>query len=164
MILVGIFFYSCVKKPKYSSIPVIKYQDFLRYGKYSDPDSVEVAIAFEDEEGDVGFEASEATGIVKDGNLFLVYYYDSANTNYFAAWDGTNNPMPPFDTLKIQYRVPPVLAQNEISQPMKGIIYAKLKRISIRPTSAHKTIKYKIYMYDKAMHKSNIVASDRISF
>jgi hypothetical protein len=159
----GIFIYSCVKKPVYPSTPLIGYKDFIRYGPYSNPDSVEVAITFEDEEGDVGLDQSEATGFFRNGNLFLVYYYDSANTGHFAAWDSSNNPLPPFDTLKIGYRVPRVLPPNDNSEPMKGIIYVKLKKPSIKLPS-HKRIKYNIYMYDKAMHKSNTVDSGPLAF
>lgn len=162
-ITAGTFFFSCVKKPTYSSTPIISYNNFLRYGPSTNPDSVEVAVNFEDEEGDIGIEQGDTNGILKYGNLWLVYFYDSANTGHFAAWDSSHNPVPPFDTLKIAYRVPRTLPQNETSQPMKGVIYAKLKKPSIKlPT--HKTIKYKIYLYDKAMHKSNTVDSGPLVF
>jgi len=167
VILSGIFLYSCVKKPTYSSTPIIKYNNFLRYGNPSDPDSVEVAIDFEDEEGDVGLEASEQTGFFQNGNLFLVYYYDSLNVPppyHWCAYDITSNGLPPFDTLIIGYRVPRVLPQNETSQPMKGTIYAKIKKNPIIVIPGHKIIKYKIYMYDKAMHKSNTIETPPLAF
>ena len=159
----GIILYSCVKKPTYPSTPAIQYKDFYRYGSYSNPDSVEVAVNFQDEEGDIGLEQGDTGGVFKYGNIWLIYFYDSANLGPFAAWDSSHNPLPPFDTLKIAYRVPVVLPPNEASQPMKGTILVKLKKPSIKlPT--HKKIKYKIYMYDKAMHKSNTVDSGPISF
>lgn len=45
---------SCVKKPVYPSEPVIAYSDFLHYGNFSNPDSVELAFTFTDNEGDEG--------------------------------------------------------------------------------------------------------------
>lgn len=158
------FLYSCVKKPSYPSIPLIAYKTCLRFGANPlNPDSIKVAINFQDEEGDVGMDVSEAPAFLKNGNLFMTYFYDSAN-GHFAAWDSSNNPLPPFDTLKIDYLVPRVLPANETSQPMKGVIYVKLNKLSIRPFSSHKTIKYKICLYDKAMHKSNTIESDPLVF
>jgi hypothetical protein len=166
MIFSGIIIYSCVKKPTYPSTPLIAYSNFIRYGNVSDPDSVEVAITFQDEEGDIGLDQSDTSGIFKNGNLWLVYFYDSANAPYpyhWCAWDSSSNPLPPFDTLKIAYRVPRVLPQNETTQPMKGTIYAKLKRPSIK-LPGHKTIKYGVYLYDKAMHKSNYFETPALVF
>ena len=168
IIAVG-FIYSCVKKPTYPSTPLISYNNVFRYGKQTDPDSIEVAINFQDEEGDVGLDQSDTFGIFKNGNLWLVYYYDSGNVHptippyYFCAWDSSSNPLPPFDTLKIGYRVPRVLPPNETSQPMKGIIYAKLKKPSIK-LPVHRVIMYKIYMYDRAMHKSNTIKTPELIF
>ena len=156
----GLFIYSCVKKPSYSSTPVISYNNFFRYGvNASDPDSIVLAINFQDEEGDIGLDQSDMNGVFKYGNLWLVYYYDSANVYpyYWCPFDTSVGPLTPFDTLKIPFRVPVVLPQNETSQPMKGIIYAKLNRMIIRPLPSHKTIMYQIYLYDRAMHKSNVV-------
>lgn len=162
------FIYSCVKKPTYSSTPLIKYNNVFRYGhNQSNPDSIEVAINFEDEEGDVGLEQSDTFGIFKNGNLFLVYYYDSANVPspyHWLPYDATSPPLPPFDTTIIVFRVPPVLPPNETSQPMKGTIYAKLKKNPFIALPGHKIIKYKIYLYDKAMHKSNTIDTDPIIF
>ena len=155
--------YSCVKKPSYPSTPLIGYNNFVRYGANpSDPDSVVLSITFEDEEGDIGLYQSDHTGIFASGNLFLVYYYDSLNApppNYhWCAVDTSAGPTTPFDTLKIHYSVPPVLAQTDKPQPMKGIIYVKLNRGNIfRP--GDKTIMYKVYMYDRAMHKSNVISA-----
>lgn len=161
MVFAGITLASCIDKPIYPSEPVIEYKDFIRYGSDpSNPDSVDLVISFTDNEGDIGLEQADTFGIFKYGNLYMIYFYDSANTGNWVAYDYTSNPLPPFDTLKIPYRVPPVLPDGEESEPMKGLIYVKQKPF----IKVHDRIMYKVYMYDKASHKSNTVDSPPIEF
>ena len=86
----------------------------------------------------------------------MVYFYDSLG--YWAAYDP--NSAPPFDTIKFFYRIPPLLPKGDDAESMKGIIYAKQYPF-INP---FKKIKYKVYMYDKAMHKSNTIETPEILF
>jgi hypothetical protein len=155
-IILGIGISSCIKKPKYPSTPVIKFKDFIRYGNPADPDSVELVITFTDSEGDIGLDPEDKKGILKDGNLFMIYFYDSAGT--WAAFDP--NPLPPFDTLRIVYPVPPVLPPNDLNEPVKGSIYVK----QFKPFRAHNKIKYVVYMYDKALHKSDTIHTPVLTF
>ena len=165
----AVIIYSCVKKPVYPSTPLIAYSNVLRYGANpADPDPIKVAITFEDEEGDIGISQSDTSGVFKHGNIWLVYWYDSTNppNSYPYHWcpfdTTTAQQTHTLDSFKIALRVPVVLAQNT-TQPMKGIIYARLDRGSIHiPT--HKIIKYGIYLYDRAMHKSNYVYTDPLVF
>ena len=158
-VFAGIAVSSCIKKPTYPSEPVIEYKDFLRYGNSSDPDSVELVVSFTDNEGDIGLEQGDTNNsIFKLGNIFMVFYYDSNGT--WAAFDP--NAAAPFDTMIIPYRVPLVLQEGDESEPMKGLIYVKQKK-PIK-FSEHKKIMYKVYMYDKAMHKSNTVDTPPIEF
>lgn len=158
-VFVGIAISSCRDKPVYPSEPVIVYEDFLRYGDFSDPDSVELVVSFTDNEGDIGIEQGDTNNsIFKLGNLFMVYYYDSNGT--WAAYDPIL--ASPFDTMIIPYRVPLVLQEGDNSEPMKGLIYVK----QYRPLKApdHNKIMYKVYMYDKALHKSNTIETPAFEF
>ncbi len=158
-VFAGITVSSCIKKPKYPSEPVIAYKDFLRYGNPSDPDSVELVVSFTDNEGDIGIKQGDTNNsIFKLGNLFMIYYYDS--NGVWAAFD--LNQAPPFDTMIIPYRVPLVLQEGDDSEPMKGLIYVKQKKPITGP--GHNKIMYKVYMYDKAMHKSNTIETPPIEF
>jgi hypothetical protein len=150
---------SCVKKPVYPSEPVIEYKDFIRYGNPSDPDSTLLVISFTDNEGDIGLNQSDTNGLFKRGNLWMVYLYDSANNgNYIPFDDSITSPF--FDTLKIPYRVPPVLPDNDPSEPMKGLIYIKQAPF----TKIHDKIEYEIYLYDKAFHRSKKIRTPPIVF
>ena len=166
VVFAGAVISSCIKKPKYPTQPVITYKDFLRYGASSNPDSVELVVSFTDNEGDIGFGQEDIdNSSLKLGNFFMTYFYDSAGI--WAAHDYTQPPLPPFDTLKIYYWVPPVLQEGDDSEPMKGLIYVKLKKLispNNIPIFPDKKIKFVVNMYDKAMHKSNTIETPAIQF
>jgi len=139
---------------------VIKYVDFLKYGNPANPDSVELVVSFTDNEGDIGLEPGDTFGIFKDGNIWLEYYYDSANLG--TTWAAFDNSLgtAPFDTFKIFYRVPPVLPDGDPSEPMKGLIYVKQSPY----LKIHDRIKYVVYLYDRALNRSDTIHTPPISF
>lgn len=159
LVLISLAYASCIEKPVYPSEPVIAYKDFIRYGNNpKDPDSVEVVVSFTDNEGDIGLEQADTHGLFKNGNIWLVYYYDSSGT--WAAFDSSISTPVPFDTFKYAYRVPPVLPSGDPAEPMKGLIYVKQKR----PFKVHDTIKYVVYLYDRALHKSDTIHTPALIF
>ena len=156
--------YSCVRKPTYPSTPVIAYKDFLLYGNSSNPDSAELVVSFTDNEGDIGLYQADTNGVfgykdsLKSGNFWMIYYYwDTSGVDHWAPFDPGP---PPFDTLKIYYRVPPVLPEGDPDEPVKGLIYVKQKK----PISLHTKIKYVVYMYDRAKHKSDTIHTPVFTF
>ena len=150
---------SCVRKPVYPSEPVIEYKNFVRYGKPSDPDSTVLIISFTDNEGDIGLGQADTQGIFKNGNLWMVYLYDSLKNNIYVPFDSSLT-TPKFDTLKIAYRVPVLLPKNNSSEPIKGLIYVKQAPF----IKIHDRIKYEIYLYDKALHRSKKIKTLPIEF
>ena len=162
----GIIISSCVKKPKYPTEPVIAYRDFIRYGNSSSPDAVELVLSFTDNEGDVGIDDQSDTGGVfkKGGNVYMVFFYwDTTGVDHWEYVDTDLN-APPLttDTFMFAYSVPLVLQEGEKSQPMKGLIYAKIMDFYIF-ASLHK-IKFDVYMYDRARHISNRITTPEFQF
>lgn len=162
--LAGLTLSSCVDKPKYPSTPEIEYRDFIRYGNNPlSPDSVEVVISFKDNEGDVGLAQNDLSGDFKNGNLWMIYFYDSNGT--WAAYDATNSPVPPFDTLMTVFQVPVVLPEGDDNEPMQGLIYVKqITKLGGVSLLSHEKIKYKIYLKDKARNKSNVIETPPLVF
>jgi hypothetical protein len=159
IVIFMLFAGACIKKPKYPSEPEIAYVDFLRYGNnYNDPDSVELVVSFTDNEGDIGLEQSDTFGIFATGNFWMIYsYYDSLTNQWSYDWDPAT---PQVDTFKIGMRVPPVLPDEDDSEPVKGLIFAKQEA----PFRMHSKIKYLVYVYDKALHKSNVIETPPLEF
>ncbi len=160
-LFIGILIPSCVKKPVYPSTPVIAYQDFIRYGKsFLTPDSAELVISFTDNEGDIGLTQKDTFGINKLGNLWMIYYYLDTLSGKFVPYDLIKS-TPEIDTLKISYRVPVVLREQDKSEPVKGLIYAKLKQPSM---AYHNKVMYKVYLFDLAGHYSNRIDTPVFDF
>ncbi len=155
----GILISSCVKKPKYPSVPVIAYKDFLRYGNPHNPDSVEIVITFTDNEGDIGLTQADTLGIFKKGNVYMYdSYWDTTGVDHWAVYDPPITPQ--VDTSFIYYRVPPILPDGDPSEPVKGQIFIKQRPF----VKVFDRIKYTIYMYDLAKHKSNTIETPPIDF
>lgn len=158
---------SCIDKPIYPSEPVIAYQDFIRYGSNPlSPDSVELVVSFTDNEGDIGLEQSDTSGIFKFGNLYMNYlFWDTTGVDHWSYYDNSPADSIPFDTLKVAYRVPPVLPEGDPAEPMKGLIYVKMITKSGGVSLiVHNRIKYNVYIYDKALHKSNVTETTPLDF
>jgi hypothetical protein len=159
LILIAIGYTSCIEKPTYPSEPVIAYKDFIRYGNDpKNPDSVEVVVSFTDNEGDIGLEQADTNGDFKYGNIWLVFFYDSLGT--WAAYDSSDQSPVPFDTFKVAYRIPPVLPPGDPSEPMKGLVYVKQSPF----IKVFDKIKYVVYMYDRAGHRSDTIHTPPLNF
>lgn len=165
-VLAGIAIASCRNKPVYPSEPVITYKDFLRYGNSSNPDSVELVVSFTDNEGDIFLAQADTQGILKGGNLYMDYYYwDTAGI--IDHWD-TIIPQLSLNKLIFPNYVRGVLPNGDKAEPVKGLIYVKEYRMDSPshdvPIFLHKKIKFVVYMYDKALHKSNTIETPAITF
>ena len=161
-----IAFSSCVDKPTYPSEPVIAYEDFIRYGNPSSPDSVEAVFSFTDNEGDIGMRQEDVNGVfsgtdsLKFGNFYMIYFYwDTTGSDHWSPYD-LDLSTPDIDTLKVYYRVPLVLPDGDPDEPVKGLLYVK-QSLFINP---YPKIMYKAYMYDMARHKSNVVDTPELNF
>lgn len=160
LVLLSLTYASCIDKPTYPSQPVIVYEDFIRYGSDpSNPDSVELIVSFTDNEGDIGLEQSDTVNDFKYGNIWMIYFYDSANTGVWAAFDSSIT-TPQFDTFKVAYRVPPVLPEGDPAEPMKGLIYVKQSPF----IKVNDRIKYVVYLYDRALHRSDTIHTPPLQF
>lgn len=164
LILGGLTLASCIDKPTYPSTPVITYKDFIRYGNNpSDPDSVELVVSFTDNEGDIGLDQSDTFGIFKSGNIFMDYlFWDTSGPgpDHWSYYDMSPADSIPFDTLKIAYRVPPVLPEGDPAEPMKGQIFVKQKPF----IKVFDRIKYVVYLYDKVHNRSDTIHTPSIIF
>ena len=161
IVFAGVIISSCREKQIYPSVPVIEYQDFLRYGNFSHPDSVALVVSFKDNEGDISIEPKDKQGIFKDGNFFMeLYFWDTTGVDH---WEADNPYTAQIDTIKFIYSVPPLWPKSNEGEQligMKGMIYAKQYPF-INP---FKKIKFVVYMYDRAMHKSNKIETPALQF
>jgi len=160
-LLGGLFIPSCIKKPEYPSEPAIAYSNFLRYGDPTDPDSVEVVISFTDNEGDIGLTQADTHGIFKNGNVRMYdsYWDTTGAVDQWVLFDDSLATSQ-IDTHFLYYRVPPILPEGDPDEPVKGLIFIKQRPF----VKIFDRIKYTVYMYDLAKHKSNTIETPPIDF
>lgn len=145
-------FSACIKKKEYPPVPEVSYKNFQSY----DDDSAYFTIKFTDGDGDFGLKPEDTSGTYSVNsvyyyNLYMKYMYKKSD----GTWSAFFNPNPLVnDTQYYKFRVP-FIEQTGKDKSMNGEIQVKLTEL--RPTSSHKNIKYIFYIYDKALHQSNVV-------
>lgn len=135
------FSYSCIKKKTYSENPEIEFKSF----NIDTATTADMTITFADGNGDIGKDNSDSTR-----NLFMNYYYkDSITQKFVAFWNGT-------DSLKSGYTVHKPNDEYN-GHAISGEV--TLHMAFYRHSKKIKTIRYVIYMFDNAGHKSNVVTT-----
>jgi len=123
-----------------------------------------MVLKFTDGDGDIGLKSSDTTGSYKKTNP---YYYNLYIKTFYKNKDGvfkdtliydmnTNT----IDTGLIRQRIQYV-PKSTTEDYLKGEFEISLN--GYRQSTAHKTIKYRIYIYDRALHKSNVLDTPELS-
>ncbi len=171
----SIFILSCRKQKDISPIPRIEFKSFVPYAN----DSAVLVIKFEDGDGDIGLTQADTSGSFAKSseyynNLYLIYYYkkDDGNFSRFA-YLKTIKKTPPtpdssyWDTLKLAYRIPDLRPKGQ-NKVLEGEIKAKIPAPYYWSGDAsgifppHKTFRYEVYIYDRELHKSNLVTTQDV--
>ena len=141
------FFSACIKKEVYPDIPEIAFQNFVTVfdtGKVATKGFL--TISFRDGNGDIGLRPEEKQPPYDTGGIyyynFVIDYYEKQNGNY----------------VKLTFPVPfsariPYLTPDDVNKAIKGII---VDTLLLNPQPSHDTIKFKFFIYDRALHKSNV--------
>ncbi len=145
----GIFFFtSCMKKETYPDIPQIEFAGWTSIfdtGQFAKKGIL--AITFKDGNGDIG---------LNPGDTFPPYnkqgdYYYNYLIGYFEKQAGEYVKIdldPPFSA-----RIP-VLTPDNPNKAIKGLI---VDTLSMNPHPLFDTIRFELYIYDRALHQSNII-------
>lgn len=138
---------SCLKKESFPIIPEIAYQDFtVVYDTSGTVVKGFLTISFRDGDGDIGLlPADTFPPYNKNGKFYYNYvidYYEKQNGVFVKlALD------PPFSA-----RIP-LLTPDYVNKAIKGII---VDTLTLNPKPVHDTIKLKFFIYDRALHQSNV--------
>ena len=141
---------SCKKDKSFPVEPEIAYLGFDKYGN----DSADFKITFKDGDGDIGLSKSDTlppydTASRYNKNIFLTYEYkDSVGQYHVYIVPSTS------DTLSFNYRIPVITPFGQ-NKSLDGEIHVRL----FSPYSVHPVYRFKCVIYDRALHKSNEIAS-----
>ena len=138
---------SCMKREEFSVIPQIAYQGFtlgFDSGLYARRGFL--IISFKDGDGDIGLRPEMKWPPFDTGSI---YYYNYI-IDYFEKQNGTFVKIvldPPYNA-RIPYLTP-----DDHNKSIKGII---VDTLTLNPIPVHDTVKFKFFIYDRALHKSNV--------
>jgi hypothetical protein len=146
-------FSGCMKKQSFPDTPVIS---FLSFETFVDTAQVVrmgiLTISYQDGNGDIGLNPSDTFAPYQRNGL---YYYNYV-INYFEKQNGVFKQVDlaiPF-SLRI-----PVLTPNDPNKAIKGFI---ADTMDLYPPPIHDTIKFEAFIYDLALHKSNVITTPEI--
>ncbi len=159
-IIIVLLISSCKKNPdSYPIEPSIEYKEFLATNKYE----AVLTLNFTDGDGDIGLKNSDTVGLFDKSspyyyNLYIKTYYKSSNGNFkdTLIYDVITNKI---DTGLIRQRIQ-FVEKTTKDDFLKGQFIINLN--GYRQSLAHKIIKYKIYFYDRALHKSNVIETPEL--
>lgn len=160
VLIVIIVVLSCKKdKNSFPIEPVIEYKSFEAYSKYE----ALMVLKFTDGDGDIGLKTSDTVGIYDKSSP---YYYNLYIKAFYKGNDGVFKDTVIYDlitnkidtgliTQRIQF-----VEKTTKEDYLKGEFQINLN--GYRQSSLHKAIKYKIYFYDRAQHKSNVIETPEL--
>jgi hypothetical protein len=154
---------SCHKDEIYPIIPVIKFKGDLKqksiYGKDS---ALKLTISYTDGDGDLGLKQEDIYPPFDSGSIYYynmyVYYYELINGKWtevtLTGFPGDT------DTIRFKYRFPN-LTPNADNKAIKGDIEYSITNLFPRKSNY---IRFKFYIYDRMLHKSNVDSTGTIYY
>lgn len=155
-----IFIASCIKKDEYSPIPTIAFKDFVIF----EGDSANLIVTFKDGDGNIGLNDDDISGSFAYGNpyyynVYLIYYYKGIDGKFHRILSPDNSG----NLYEINYRIKPDLTPTGKNKSLIGEFLVKLGgNPPIWFIEGHDVVKYEIYIYDRALNKSNVITTPEI--
>lgn len=155
--------FSCSKEKNYPIIPVIEYKDFV----YDfNTQKASLILGFTDGDGDVGLNSDYIYPPFDSASIyhynFYVSIFEKINGN-FVPFIVFNQSTQQNDTIIFKYRIPyiePVSANGSL----KGEFSTKMDIDLMLPYLHSDTVKFEAYIFDRKLHKSNIITTPIIIF
>ena len=148
--------WGCLQDEEYPIIPEIVYEDFILLLN-TQSGIIERGVlkfSFKDGDGDIGLHQSDVDPPY-DFNLFIDYFeIQNKDTVQIFLVDPASG-----DTSTFNARIP-ILTPKGSDKSIKGEIEDTL--FIYDPTSAFDTIMFKVYLVDRALHKSNVIQTPLI--
>jgi len=154
IILSGLLFSACTKHEVYSPIPEIAYKSFEKIPSNTGADNkAYLTITFKDGDGDIGLSPEDTFPPYNPGskyyyNFFIDYYELEGDSFVKIDLPITNNSRIPY--------VEPNLAELGITGEIEIELYIN------NIMSSADSIRYEMYIVDRALHKSNVITTPSI--
>jgi hypothetical protein len=156
LLSIALFSFTKCKKPEeYPIIPAIEFKSFATIPDTAGTNVI-MTISFTDGDGDIGLADNEIQPPF-DNNLFVTYF-EKQN----GKWTDTIKTVQFKDTVIYYNGRIPFINTNGKNKNIKGEIQYKMLVIKRPNASGTDTIAFKIYILDRALHKSNIIMTPQL--
>lgn len=164
--LAVLMFTACEKRQNYSDVPEIEFEDYQKHAS----DSIELTISYVDGDGDLGLGPEHDKPPYDSGKYahnLILRYYEQFNGSFQQT---TPDPFPDnTDTVGFQYRFRNLTPEGknkairgEISVTVSDRLRVYSKNFPERNYGG--AIMFEIFIYDRALNKSNTVSTPPIPF
>jgi hypothetical protein len=141
------FLLSCMKEEKFSDIPQIAFENFtLEFDTGIYASRGYLTVSFKDGDGDIGLRTDQKEPPYNPGSPYyynyIIDYYERQNGVFIKV------ELDPSFNARIPYLTP-----ADLNKAIKGFI---VDTLVLDPAPAHDTVKFKFFIYDRALHKSNV--------
>jgi hypothetical protein len=135
-------FTGCLKKETYPETPEISLKSFE-----TSQDSAVITLSFTDGDGDIGYPKADTSN--RD---FFIKYFERQNGKFVER----------ILAIPFTYKIPELTKPSE-NKPLIGDITVFVTPYYYDPFSDYDTIRYEIYIRDRAMHESNHVSHEFVA-
>jgi hypothetical protein len=140
-----VFVTSCKKLPTYPDVPTLEYKSlgFMQDGQGNDEKFILTA-TFTDGDGDVGYFSEPINGAVFDSTSSPYYY------NFVITLSILRNDVWQDTTFNVSTRLPYLTPEGK-----NKALKATIDKTDFLPYIGEATIRFRAFIYDRALHKSN---------
>lgn len=143
---------ACRPEEKFPVEPKLEFRSFQQFG-----DSASLVVYFTDGDGDVGLDAGETQAPFDTASA----YYHNFFVEHYQRVDGEWLHYPFPEDMQMYYRIPRLTptGQNKV---LEGEIALAINPFPLFVAPGADTVRYTVYMVDRALHHSNTVVTSEI--
>jgi len=146
--IISLLSFSCQKKEVYPLTPIIEFKDYSIIRRNGIDSNIVISFSFKDGDGDIGYSDDD-----KNMSVFVYYYKKKGGVfNLTVNPDSSNN---------FNVKLPMILPDG-VKRPIKGDIDYLINIYYDLSLSKNDTVYVEFYLQDRALNKSNLIASPEI--
>lgn len=142
-------FTGCLKTEEFPVEPRIKYESYE-----SRPDSAVLTISFTDGDGDIGLAPGDTLEPFNPGSQWYYNFFVDYYKKLDGEWQLQEFPLP------LYYRIP-VITPTGQNKALQGEIAVRISP-QVLPQTSGDTVRFSVWIADRALHQSNTVFSEAI--
>lgn len=163
LIVIFVAVFSCKKPEVISEIPEITYMEIVVKDTVTDLDTeakrVDIVFSLIDGDGDIGLDSLDTVAPYNPGSE----YYYNLHINMYENHDGVfEEIILPDSALPNHKRIPDITPEQGQNMTLKAEVHAYFDYYESPFLETYDTVFYELFIYDRALNKSNTIRTDTI--